>query len=80
MTERMVRSAMHYWVSVLDETTGGAITRGYREATALERMKEWDGLAAEQIEKLKAVKGEEWVIKQAAEVERLRVEVTPNDK
>jgi hypothetical protein len=43
-------------------------------------MKEWDGLAAEQIEKLKAVKGEEWVIKQAAEIERLRVEVTPDDK
>lgn len=67
-----VKEAFLYWVSVMDEMTGGVFKRGWREASPVERLKEWDALTAEQVATLKQNKGEEWFAQQGAQIEKIR--------
>ena len=71
----MSKDSMLHWVSIMDRITGGAFSKNSREATAAERVAEWDGLTPEQTFTLRQRKGDEWVLKQGAEVEKLRRDI-----
>jgi hypothetical protein len=70
--DEQTKQAMHYMFTVMDGLTGGSLSRGWREATAAERVAEWDNLAAEQIMMLQQRKGAEWFYEQGAAIEKLR--------
>lgn len=67
--------AMNYWLTRMDEFTGGAFKRGWREMTPAEQIQEFDSLTPEQIATAKANKGDEWFFKYAAQIEKMRAEV-----
>lgn len=73
--EVMSREAMTYMFEAMDEMTGGCFRKGYRPATRAERVTEWDALTPDQIEQLRGIKGDEWLSKQGAEIERFRKEL-----
>lgn len=64
-----------YVLDVMDKMSGGAFKKGTREATPLERVTEWDALTPEQHTQLEEKMGPDWVMKQGAEIERLRKQV-----
>ena len=68
----MTREAMGYVRDIMDEITGGCFKKGYRPATAIERVKEWDALTPESTQRLADVKGADWVYRHGSEIERLR--------
>jgi hypothetical protein len=70
--DTLSRDTMFYLLDIMDGITGGAFKRGYRIPTAKERIAEWDNLAPEQTDTLRANMGDEWFYKQAAEIETLR--------
>lgn len=73
--DRSAREAMYYVFEVMDEVSGGAMRKGWREATQAEQLAEWDMLPPEGLEKLKQVKGPEWVYSYGAKMERIRKEM-----
>ena len=66
------KAAMQYVLKIFDGITGGAFSRGWREPTVPERIQEWDGLPPEMMQTLRDRMGDEWVLKQGAEIEKLR--------
>ena len=70
-----VKTAYQVWFEVLDSLSGGCFSKGYRDATDLERIREWDALTPAHFERLRDRKGDEWVMKQGAEIERLRKKI-----
>jgi hypothetical protein len=62
------------WRAIFDDFTGGAFTKGVRPALDHERIKEWDNLTPDQIDMLRATKGDDWLLRQGAEIDRLRRE------
>ena len=75
--ETMSKDAMFYMFQLMDDITGGCFKKGYREATAAERIQEWDQLPGQAFDMLREKKGEDWLADQAAQVERLRREMEP---
>ncbi len=73
--EQNGRAAMIYVLDIMDGLTGGAFQRGYREATAVERIMEWDALTAEQMAMLRERQGDEWLLQQGGAIEKLRKQV-----
>ena len=72
----MVKEAYEIWIEVMNGITDGAFNKGYRKSTAIERMQEWDALTPEQLDQLKQTKGNEWLISQGVQIERIRKEVS----
>ena len=70
--DKETQGAFLIWMSIMNEMANGAFAKGYREPTEIERVQEWDSLAPEQLTALQEHKGQEWVVKQAAEIDKLR--------
>ena len=66
---------MFYLFSVMDELTGGAMKRGWRDANKAEQIAEWDALPPEQLQQLRQIKGDAWINSYGAEMERIRKEL-----
>ena len=66
------KEAMFYVFEVMDEISGGAMRRGWRDATDAEALAEWDVLPPDALNSLKQSKGEEWVFSYGAKMERIR--------
>ena len=69
------REAFVTIMEIFDELSDGAFRKGYRTASAPERVTEWDNLTPDDYARLVELKGEEWVRLQGAEIERLRKKV-----
>lgn len=58
--------------NVAERHLGFKTEKGYRPATARERISEWDALSITQRNAIIAKKGIQWYLSQAEEIERLR--------
>lgn len=69
------REALFYVFNVFDEATGGALKRGWKEATKPEQLAEWDALPPEQMEQVRQKWGNERLNAYGAQMERIRKEL-----
>ena len=70
--DAQTKTSFLLWMDIMNDLTGGAFRRGYRPALDSERIHEWDMLTQEQIQMLRESKGDEWLAKQGAEIDKLR--------
>ena len=75
IVDEETKAAFLMWMSIMDDFTGGVFKQGWRPASPVERVREWDALLPEHIEQLRQAKGNEWVNQQGAEIDKLRLEV-----
>lgn len=75
MVNDEAKDAFLLWFDIMDGLSSGALSNGYRPPTIQERIVEWDSLMPEQLNMLKDKKGESWVVKQAAEIDKFRKEI-----
>lgn len=73
-----MKAALERYSRAFNNLTGGAFTKGYREATDSDRIAEWEHMAPAQIDQLRTIKGDEWVYKYQAEITKLKG-VTSNE-
>lgn len=71
-TEQATRNSYAVWRELMDGLTGGSFSKGKRPATASERIAEFDALMPEQLEMLRSFKGDDWLVKQTTEIDKLR--------